>query len=297
MTPRNVLRWCAPLLLAASGVLVSAQAIQLPSAPQKAFGGSVSPAYDGWFDNPDGTHNFLIGYYSRNTQQEEDVPIGPNNHFEPGDPDRGQPTHFLPRRHYGMFIVTVPKDFGIETRLTWVLTVNGTTIKIPFHMHRDYNVSPLKGSQEESDGTYDTPPVIRFEANGKTFTGPISTLASATTRTATVGTPMPLDIWADDDGKGPTGGGGRGGGAIVTLSVDKYRGPATGKVEVQKPIKIETLKGGKPMEPYSGKAATTVKFSEPGDYVLQVTANDASGNGGGGSVCCWTDTLIKVAVK
>jgi hypothetical protein len=296
MTSRTLLRWCAPALLVASGVLVSAQVIQLPSAPMKAFGGSISPAYDGWFDNPDGTHNFLIGYYNRNTQQESDIPIGPNNHFEPGDPDRGQPTHFLPRRHYGMFIVTVPKDFGIETRVTWVLTVNGVTIKIPFHMHRDYNVSPLKGSQEESDGTYDTPPVIRFEQNGKTYTGPMSTLASAISRTATVGTPMPLDIWADDDGKGPTGGG-RGGGSIVTLSVDKYRGPATGKVEVAKPIKLETTKGGKPMEPYSGKASTTVKFSEPGDYILQVTGNDASGNGGGGSVCCWTDTLIKVNVK
>jgi hypothetical protein len=296
MTPRTVLRWCAPALLLASGVLVSAQVIPLPSAPQKAFGGNVSPAYDGWFDNPDGTHNFLIGYYSRNTQQEEEVPIGPNNHFEPGEPDRGQPTHFLPRRHYGMFIVTVPKDFGIETRLTWVLTVNGTTIKIPFHMHRDYNVSPLKGSEESPDGTYDTPPVLRFEADGKTVTGPMSTMASALSRTATVGTPMPLDIWVDDDAKFSGGGAGPRG-AIATLSIDKYRGPATGKITVEKPIKIETLKGGKPMEPYSGKASPTVKFSEPGDYVLQVTANDYSGNGGGGSVCCWTDTLIKVAVK
>ena len=49
--------------------------------------------------------------------------------------------------------------------------------------------------------------------------------------------------------------------------------------------------------PFSGKATTTVKFGEPGDYVLHVTANDYSGDGGGGFGCCWTTALLKVAVK
>ena len=35
----------------------------------------------------------------------------PSNTFEPGG-DRGQPTHFTPRRHKDVFKVTVPKDFG-----------------------------------------------------------------------------------------------------------------------------------------------------------------------------------------
>ena len=39
------------------------------------------------------------------------MPIGPNNRIEPGGPDMGQPTHFLPGRQSGMFIVTVPKEF------------------------------------------------------------------------------------------------------------------------------------------------------------------------------------------
>ena len=47
-------------------------------------------------------------------------------------------------------------------------------------------------------------------------------------------------------------------------------------------------------EPYEGKATTTAKFSEPGEYVLQVTANDYSGDGGGGFQCCWTNSLVKV---
>ena len=102
---------CALATLAAAGALVSAQ-VQLPSNPPKQFGASITPAYEGWFDNPDGSHNFLIGYFSRNTEAELDVPIGPENKIEPGGPDMGQPTHFLSPRRYGMFIITVPKEFA-----------------------------------------------------------------------------------------------------------------------------------------------------------------------------------------
>jgi hypothetical protein len=31
--------------------------------------------------------------------------------------------------------------------------------------------------------------------------------------------------------------------------------------------------------------------------VLHVTANDYSGDGGGGFGCCWTTSVVKVAVK
>src|SRR6516164_9606932 len=123
----------ASMLLAGTCAFVSAQ-VQLPSAPPKQFGATISPAFEGWFDNPDGTHSFLIGYYNRNTQAEVDVPIGPNNHFEPGAPDRGQPTHFLTSRRYGMFAVTVPKEFGRTQKINWTLTANGQTFSIPFSM-------------------------------------------------------------------------------------------------------------------------------------------------------------------
>ena len=54
---------------------------------------------------------WLVGYLNRNFGQALDVPIGPNNRIEPGGPDMGQPTHFLPGRNWGMFTVPVPKDF------------------------------------------------------------------------------------------------------------------------------------------------------------------------------------------
>jgi hypothetical protein len=79
--------------------LVSAQ--QLPSEPRREFGTSITGAFEGWFDNPDGSRSFLVGYLNRNTTQAVDVPIGPNNRIEPGGPDMGQPTHFLPGRQVG----------------------------------------------------------------------------------------------------------------------------------------------------------------------------------------------------
>jgi len=296
MDRRIARRLCASIMLAAGGALLSAQ-VQLPSAPPKQFGASISPAYDGWFDNPDGTHSFLIGYYNRNTEAELDIPIGPNNKFEPGNPDMGQPTHFLTRRHFGMFVVTVPKEFPKTQRITWTLTANGTTTTIPFHMHVDYNLTPFKSSEESPNREFNAPPVLKFAAAGPTFMGPAITLAKAVSRTATAGAAMPLDLLVDDDALYSNGGNGplSNAGAPVNVTVSKYRGPGTVKVGDARP-KFEGLKGGKPMEPYSGKASTTVTFSEPGDYVLHVTVNDYSGAGGGGSGCCWTNAMIKVAV-
>jgi len=296
MTHRTILRLGAAVAVLAGGVLVSAQqSVQLPSSPAKGFGGSVTPAYEGWFDNPDGTHSFLIGYYSRNTQQEIDIPLGPNNHFEP-TADVGQPTHFLTRRRYGMFVVTVPKEFTKTQKISWTLTANGVTTTVPFHMHVDYNITPLKSSEESPNREFNTPPVLRFAEAGPKFTGPMATLAKAIERTATVGTPMPLDLWAEDDALYSTGGNGplAGDRPPVNVTISKYRGPGTLTVESPK---FTALKGGKPLEAYAGKASTTVKFSEAGDYILHVQGNDYSGNGGGGSGCCWTTQLLKVAVK
>jgi hypothetical protein len=300
MDRKTALRLCASVTLVAAGALVSAQ-VQLPSNPPKQFGASISPAFEGWYDNPDGTHTFLIGYYSRNTEQEIDIPIGPNNHFEPGPADMGQPTHFLTRRRFGMFTITVPKEFPKTQKLTWTLTVNGATTAIPFYMHIDYNISPFKSTEEAPNRDFNKPAVIKFDESGPTFSGPAlnpTNTAKVVSRTATVGTAMPLTVWADDDALYSNGGNGPLGGnrPLVSLVISKYRGPGNVTLGPGR-LTFETLKGGKPLEPYSGKTTAQVNFSAPGDYLVHVTANDYSGNGGGGSGCCWTNALIKVAVK
>jgi len=280
-----------PITLAAlaASVIVSAQ---IPIEPAKQFGTGVTPAYEGWFDNADGSHNFLVGYLNRNRAQEVDIPIGPNNKIEPGGPDRGQPTHFLAGRQTGTILITVPKAFPPTQALTWTLTINGQTNSIPLKLNPDYNISPLKDSSVAN-----TPPIIRFVQGGPATQGPVGTLAKAVARTTPVAAPLDLPLWAEDDAKYTNNSSMpmRGQRPPVALSWATYRGP--GKVTFDKPKPaLERIKGGPVNEPYEGKATTTAKFSEPGEYVLQVTANDYSGDGGGGFQCCWTNALVKVTV-
>ena len=84
------------------------------SNPIRERGSSVTGAYEGWFRAKDGGSYFLVGYFNRNTKQELDIPIGPNNRIEPGGPDQGQPTHFLPSRQWGVFTIKIPTDFGTK---------------------------------------------------------------------------------------------------------------------------------------------------------------------------------------
>ena len=42
------------------------------------------------------------------------------------------------------------------------------------------------------------------------------------------------------------------------------------------------------------RPATKATFSVPGEYILRVQANDATGDGGGGFQCCWTNAHVRV---
>jgi hypothetical protein len=81
----------------------------------------------------------------------------------------------------------------------------------------------------------------------------------------------------------------------VELTWSKYRGPADVKFDSQNP-KMEILEGGQIDQPFRGKATVQAEFGLPGEYILHVVANDYSGDGGGGEVCCWTFALVKVTV-
>ena len=100
--------FAASVLLAGVAVAV---AVQTGSAQSYSRGQNISPAFEGWEENPDGTFNFLFGYMNRNWEEEVDVPVGADNGFSPGAPDQGQPTRFLPRRNRFVFRVPVPKGF------------------------------------------------------------------------------------------------------------------------------------------------------------------------------------------
>src|SRR5262245_46304120 len=52
-------------------------------------GQTVTPAFEGWEPNPDGSFNLVFGYLNRNWEQEFYLPVGPDNNVEPGGPDEG----------------------------------------------------------------------------------------------------------------------------------------------------------------------------------------------------------------
>jgi hypothetical protein len=258
--------------------------------PPHDSGQSITAAYEGWYPNADGSNTILIGYYNRNTKEVIDVPIGPNNRIDPGGPDHGQPTHFLTGRQWGVFTITVPKDFGAEKKYTWTIVANGKTTAIPFRLDPLWVISPFK------DATSNTPPFIAFEEAGPFLQGPPREVAK--TLTATVGNPLPLSVVVADDANIPPSFA-----AFakmlptVTLVWSMFRGPAEVKFANARP-KVDKAEFKPPAgATYSGKAATTATFSEPGDYLLEVTANDLSGTGGGGFQCCWTTAQVKVTVK
>jgi hypothetical protein len=277
------------IALASGALILSAQ---LPLDPIHSAGNNVTPAYEGWYELPDGTFNILVGYYNRNTKESIDIPVGPNNHLDPGGPDLGQPTHFLPGRQWGVFVINVPKDFGAQKRITWTIVANGKPASVPFHLDPVYNVAPFK------DATNNTPPFLGFSEGGPFQQGPPIKISHEFT--ATVGEPLTLDIWGGDDNVIPPGaqfGRGRGPSSPFTVTWMKFRGPGDVTFAKAKPaVQKGDFKVPAPAV-FAGTANTTATFSAPGDYILEVVANDISGDGGRGFQCCWTTLQAKVTVK
>ncbi len=242
------------------------------------IGQSVNPSFEGWYPNDDGTFSLSYGYFNRNYEQALDIPVGADNRFEPGPVDRGQPTHFLPRRQTGLFTVTVPADFG-DRPLTWTVTAGGETFSVPGHLRPEWEID---ARLEITSGN--RPPALRFAPDGAAAQGPGGVRAALV---ADAGQPVTITLWASDDGvqKRPTGNPPQFG-----LVWSKFRGP--GEV---------TFGEARPTVAEDGRAETTATFSAPGTYVLRVLAWDDSGPQGlimaGGFQCCWTNAYLDIDVR
>jgi hypothetical protein len=284
MRCHRVVLACLAAIIAAGYAGLPAQ--QLLTGPRHDSGQSVTAAYEGWFHNPDGSFSLLFGYYNRNLTQELDIPIGAGNRIEPGGPDQGQPTHFLTRRQWGVFTITVPKDFG-SNQLTWTLTANAVTTAVPGTLNPLWELSPYR------DANGNTPPFVGFAAAGPFVQGP----RGQSTSLATVfPNPVTLALWVADDASVVLGAT-RPKTPAVSIVWSKFRGPGSVIFASDKPVVENADFPAPPATAFQGKAATTATFSEPGEYVLRAQANDWSGEGGRGFQCCWSNAQVKVTVK
>lgn len=232
---------------------------------------NVQPVFEGWERNPDGSFNMVFGYLNRNYEEQPVIPVGANNFLEPGEPDRGQPTHFYPRRQQFVFKVRVPPDWG-DKDLVWTVTHNGRTDKAlgslwpVWEINRDvYRLN--RGSGSGAGYVDNQPPTIRVEGDAA--------------RTVTLPDPLEVAVVTGDDGIPPPN---------ESLARRTMRpGPKTQAIIDARRAAVTGLAvtwlhyrgpGAVTFDPQvqeigdDGRAATLARFSEPGTYVLQAVADD-----------------------
>ena len=314
-TEKNTLRvfvspWLILCVFSAFSVVSAAQSLSYTK------GQNISPAYEGWEQASDGSRYFLFGYMNRNWEEEIDVPVGPDNGFNIGGADQGQPTHFLPRRNRFVFRVKVPNGFTEKDELIWTLTTHGKTEKAFATLRPDYVVDDVvKASETGALGAGTSSPEVRGN------TPPVVHIQEVKARNVTAGEPFTLVSEVKDDGipkprdlarvaaaqaRAAQGGAAPPAGPPrnpamsppTRITVGKnlglhvswfvYRGPVGAKVTFDPPqVKAweDTRAGANspwaplwsaPKLPEDGKLEVHVTFEEPGTYVLRCRADDGA---------------------
>jgi len=289
-----------------------------PAEAQTRFmyltGQVVTPAYEGWWPNEDGSFKLFFGYMNSNWEEEFVVPVGQDNYFsftdpgglddtereafDPGAADQGQPTHFYPRRNPFLFTVDVPADFG-DTELVWTLRTHGHSRRAYGSLAPDYRIDPQVISTEVGGDfgslrdalRYNIPPTIEVQGG----------LAHRTVR---VGEPLQLVVHAEDPDNLPA----RRGTRLPTTPEQVYNPPSSivaisgpglrfswsvyrGEAEevVFNPVQMKTWTDTRvygnsawsppwyiPEPPEGNNWITEVTFDEPGEYTLRAVASDGS---------------------
>ena len=250
-------------------------------------GQTVAPAFEGWEQNSDGSYNMVFGYFNRNLDEHVHVPIGPNNNIEPAGPDHGQPTYFFPRRNRFFFKVRVPADFG-DKELVWTLTTQGETEKAYATLIPEYIID--KQLPMLDVGNFGRDPEGRELLNE----APTVELEGSLERHIRVGESLNLAASAADDDMpevkpAPQGRPGsprsRSNALGLRVAWHVYRGDGS-KVNFDPPqFKIYPdyrLNSNSPWSPgweppvlpEHRRFPVTVKFTEPGNYVVRVLAHD-----------------------
>lgn len=286
-------------LLVAAGVIAGflgvpqvapAQLDHLPYMLKYNKGQNIQPIFQGWSRNPDGSYEMHLGYLNRNYLEELHVPIGPDNHIEPGGPDQGQPTYFYTRNNRQIFSVTVPADFG-NRELIWTLTIRGKTEQAVGWLQPEWEINPDTGGRQlGEEARRNVPPAVTLGAptsispqDKLTLTANVTDDGLPTPRGSRQlqrnravgqeippilvppeGTPEPptnlpqLNVNARGRQSRPSPPEG------LSVSYIVWRGPAGVKFEPMFALAED------------GTAATEATFTQPGEYTLQARAHDGA---------------------
>ena len=254
---------------------VVAGLVAVPGSAQQRWlrGQNVQPVFEGWERNADGSFTMVFGYLNRNYEEQPVIPVGPDNFFEPGPQDRGQPSHFYNRRQQFVFEVRVPADWG-DRDLVWTLTHNGRTDHAYGHLwpvwEIDDGVKSLNrtpGIQSVTDYGDNAAPFLRVEG-GEALEVTLPDSLEIAVVAGDDGFPPPNPRMAERrPRRGPQTqamidprNAARTGLSVTWLH---WRGPGAVTFDPRVP---EIGDGG--------RAVTTVSFGGPGEYVLQAVADD-----------------------
>ena len=277
----------------------------------RTSGAPVIPAFEGWYQEPDGSYRLCFGYWSGNTEASLDIPVGPDNFIEPAEFDGGQITHFMPvprtgyRKHYCVFTVNVPSDFG-NGQVVWTLRVRGQEYSVPGQLTSTAYMldepdsesraaawgflAEEQGVDDYADIAEDDPtwldfnpgqaqgsiaPLVRWvEPQGSEGRGRNGINAGPVT--VAVGDPLTLSVFVDEPGGRP---------ARWWVGWAKFSGPGDAMFSQH-----EMLADYR----YDNRATTTVTFSAAGNYVvlIQSIENIQSFE----RQCCWTNGYVQVTV-
>lgn len=274
----------AAALWAAAGMSHPGLAQTAPSAPTDipnikfARGQSVVPYLEGWIKNPDGSYDFVFGYYNRNTEQELVIPPGPNNSVvfsgaPADDPDHGQPSFFLPRKQSRVFRVRVPKDWTPTRTVTWTLVANGKTEKVVSRLTPHAEINERMMISGGNGGTFGEPDLNQPPK-----------LELPSLDAVAVGSVVALDTVFTDDGLprmapprasrpvSPESPNSRFQSQTNSANPRPQPRPRVTWMQYRGPAKA-TFKNN-PGEVVNGKATSTVTFDAPGTYTLLAFATD-----------------------
>ena len=270
---------------------------RFPGAPEAPTGRPVTPFFEGWYANPDGTYTLSFGYFNRSADEVLFLPVGPDNFIEPAEFDGAQPNIFLTRRHVGVFTVTLPGDFAEGGgRVVWTLRNRDVVHSVPGRIGVDAYELHYRPMAMGS-----LPPVLRMSEDGAELWGvmthegdpreawqdgpPSGSISDPIRMSATVGEPVELEVWVRDRLEP---------GAereLVDGGVTWYTHAGPALAEFSPPDPELDLGAG-------GRATTTVRFPEPGEYVVRARGDNFNPvDSSPGDQCCWTNGYVSVTVS
>lgn len=294
---RGLMAFVVPLFFAGFALQAIAQIEHLPYQLRYHSGQTVQPIFQGWSRNDDGSFDMHFGYLNRNYVEVMNVPVGPDNFIDMAGLDQlqRQPTQFQARSNRDIFTVNVPADFG-DREIVWALNTQGKTLQAIGWLQSEWEIAEYGGRTPDEETLANQPPELSV-SSATSVTLPAT--LKLTVMVSDDGLPKPKPEPTEEELRQREAAASRPSQArppMLTAPEDALEIPVNvpqlnlatrgNKIIARPPNDKVTVsyivwrgQGSIIAEPHfaeveNGSASTSITFSEPGEYQLQVRAHD-----------------------